>query len=130
VAELLSDVPDDVDIWKRPELIARDSDLWRLWNLLQTACWPNPVAGNYMGRTKISKLMAAKRPRLVPMFDSVVSGLFPPVPDHWQAFYRVTDDRQLRRELSIAAGRGAPDGAGFLRRVDALLWMIGHEPAW
>jgi hypothetical protein len=82
-----------------------------------------------MGPTTISKLMAAKRPRLVPIFDSVVRALFPPVQNHWQAFYRVTSDPKLRLESSIASP-GGPESAGFLRRLDVLLWMIGQKPDW
>ncbi len=130
VTELLASVPNDVDLWDGPDLISENSALWQLWRLLETACWPRPIPGNGMGGTTISKLMAAKRPRLVPIWDSVVRSLFPPVQDYWQAFYTVTKDPGLRLELSIASGRGAPEDAGSLRRLDALLWMIGQEPDW
>lgn len=130
VTQLLAAVPDDVDLWDGADLIDEGGDLWRLWRLLERACWPNPIPGNGMGPTTISKLLAAKRPHLVPIFDSVVRSLFPPVQDYWQAFYRATSDPQLRLELSIASAPGAPESAGLLRRLDALLWMIGQEPEW
>ncbi len=104
VTKLLEDIPDGVDLREGAELIAENSALRRLWSLLASACWPEPTAGNGMGRAKISKLLAAKRPCLVPILDSVVCGLCPPVPDYWWAFYKVMSDPNDRLLLSIRLG--------------------------
>ena len=130
VTELLTRVPVDVELADGGDLVAEGSALWQLWDLLSTACWPTPTTGNDMGRTKISKLMAAKRPRLVPIYDSVVSSLFPPVPNYWHAFSRLMSNDQGRLMMSIASVSGAPEDVTFLRRLDALFWMIGREQDW
>jgi hypothetical protein len=130
VSDLLREVPADVDIWDGAEHLVEDGPLWRLWRVLETACWPKHLVGNGMGRTKISKVMAAKRPRLVPIDDSVVRGLFNPVPNWWEAFRRALADTDLRVELSIASAAGAPEDVTLLRRLDVLLWMIGQQPDW
>lgn len=83
-----------------------------------------------MGRTKTSKLLAPKRPSLIPIFDSVVERLLPPVVDHWEAFGHVFADDDLPLLLAIASRSGAPEGATLLRKLDVLLWMIGQQPDW
>ena len=130
VRELLEPVPLDVDIWDAGDMLGHDRELWRLWDLLDHASWPESKPGNDMGRTKISKLLAAKRPRLVPIYDSVLDSLLPNVPNYWTAFERALSDEKLRLMLAIAAASGAPEGATLLRKVDAMLWMIGKEPNW
>ncbi len=130
VGELLTEVPTDKDIWESSTLLTKDRELWRLWELLNRARWPTHRPNNRMGRTTISKLLACKRPRLVPIWDSVLETLFGPVGNYWEAYRRALSDEALRLELSVASSGHAPEGAGLLRRMDALLWMIGHEDNW
>ena len=42
VSSLLVNVPANIDLWDRPDLLAPEGDLWRLWHLLDEACWPRP----------------------------------------------------------------------------------------
>lgn len=125
VSELLHAIPTDVDIWDAGDLITPNGELRELWSLLRTGSWPTPGRGNGMGPTKTSKLLAAKRPRLVPVYDSVLNALFPKVDSYWTAFERALSDDKLRALFSVASMGGAPEGATFLRRLDAMLWMIG-----
>lgn len=128
VSDLLSAIPTELDIWDAGELLGPERELEALWQLLKTACWPAPTSANGMGRTKISKLLAAKRRRLVPVYDSIVAGMLPSTPNHWIAFERALGgDGELRLLLSIASATGAPEGAGLLRRIDAMLWMMGNR---
>src|SRR5947207_5328654 len=99
VSGLLRQIPNDVDVWNADDAMNRDGALWRLWDVLSTASWPVPMAGNGMGRTKTSKLLAAKRPRLVPIFDSVLEALLPPVDNHWAAFATALSDGGLLLQL-------------------------------
>jgi hypothetical protein len=127
VSDLLRQVPDDVDIWDAGDALARDGALWQLWDLLGTACWPEPTQANGMGRTIRSKLLAAKRPRLVPVLDDVVCGALPPVDNYWAAFQTALSTSEARLLTSVptaAAGEHVP----LLRRVDVVLWMA-HRPS-
>jgi hypothetical protein len=126
VSSHLANVPSTVDLWERPELLAPGSDLWRLWDVLRQACWPEPHAANGMGTTKISKLLAAKRPRLVPVFDSVVREALPGVRSHWAGFSAVVADGG-RRQSILDATSSAPPHVSLLRRLDVALWMA-HRP--
>jgi hypothetical protein len=131
VTALLSEIPADANICDAGDLLQPGGEADKLWNLLAHGSWPTATHANGMGTTKISKLLAAKRRDLIPIFDSVVQKVLPHTPDHWIAFQRALADGELRLLLSIAAGTDAPEGAGLLRRVDAMLWMIGtKEPSW
>ena len=61
---LLSKIPNDehVALWNTE--LARDSAPWQLWDLL--------VGIDGVGATRASKLMARKRPHLMPILDSVI----------------------------------------------------------
>jgi hypothetical protein len=132
VGRLLEPVPLDVDIWDGQAWL--EGELIELWRTLNKGCWPEPKGGNGMGQTKISKLMATKRPRLVPVYDRVIRELLPPVKDYWAAFRNALSDGELRLQLSIAAQPTDPNGpaaeATFLRKLDAMLWMIGRKSQW
>lgn len=133
ISERLARVPTDVDIWDAPELLERGGDLWSIWERLNEACWPAPKPGNKMGPTTISKLMATKRPRLVPVWDTVVAQVMRRNHEdaHWAEFANALADDKLRLLLSIASVHGTPEDTTFLRRLDAMLWMIGkHHPDW
>lgn len=124
VSELLGGVPTDVDIWDGPSLVAPGNNLWKLWYLLRTACWPGTTVGNGMGPTTISKLMAAKRPRLVPITDSVITKVLPS-DGHWAAFAAALGTEQVRQPIEQATG-GAPSHLSLLRRIDIAIWMLQH----
>jgi hypothetical protein len=130
VRALLERIPVDRDVWAPDDLLDAGEPTWRLWDLLSTASWPHALPGNGMGTTTISKLLATKRPRLVPIWDSVVRKLFAPVDNYWAAFGQALADDSLRLQLSIASSGEAPEGATLLRRIDALLWMIGQQNDW
>ncbi len=123
VKSLLSKIPPEADFWTDPHLLDEDREMWRLWRLLETGCWPTARSGNGMGTTKISKLLATKRPRLVPIYDSVIEGQLGPVDNYWAAFRYALDEET--RFLFAMATLEAPADVSFLRRVDALLWMFG-----
>lgn len=77
VTALLERIPLDWVIWQRDADLTRDGAAWRLWNAIDSNWWPLGSADPGMGPTKISKLLAAKRPNLVPIQDSLVRrGIF------------------------------------------------------
>jgi hypothetical protein len=129
VGALLTRVPNDVDIWA-PEaeaLLAQDRPLWHLWDLLGSVSWPERRSGNGLGRTTRSKLLAAKRPRLVPVYDGVVAKVLQT--DHiWRDFREMLLDEELRKRIE-AVTPAAPPHLSLLRRVDIVAWMAGKVRA-
>ncbi|AGB21676.1 hypothetical protein Mycsm_01259 [Mycobacterium sp. JS623] len=122
VTMLLKQIPADCDIVDAdPESLGADSAAGQLWDLLRGA-------KDGVGRTTTSKLMAVKRPRLFPIWDSFVeqaTGLG--TSDYWRHFQTVlvAEDRavwnwlnQLRSEVSDVPAEVSP-----LRILDVLLWM-------
>jgi hypothetical protein len=87
VRELLSRCPADQHLWDDDIDLTRDGPLWSLWSLLRTKGWKANVGG--MGRTKTSKLLEAKRPHSVPIYDSfVASALFDGEPtNYWDTWH-------------------------------------------
>lgn len=128
ITPLLEQVPADADFWRDDHLLAREGPMWQLWNHLSVGRWPNDVRGNGMGRTTISKLLAAKRPALVPVWDSVVQGVLgDPGADYWSTF-RAAFPADLASAWD-AATTAAAERATVLRRVDAAVWTYGRYVA-
>jgi len=124
---LLAQVPTTVDIWdtEAESLLAEGGPLWILWNLLACASWPQPVSGNGMGPTTISKLLAAKRPRLVPVWDSVVERAVGSIDEMWPGMRDALLDDDLR-ELIVRATATAPPHVSLLRRIDVVVWSLNR----
>src|SRR6185312_4474196 len=116
--DLLRRIPVDLDIWDAAEHIEPDSPLWRLWLLR--------MEQKGVGITICSKLLAAKRPRLVPVQDSVVNGLFQPHDDFWKAM-AFTLAKPDDRAMIVAATDNAPPEISLLRRIDIVLWMLNRR---
>jgi hypothetical protein len=128
---LLAGIPNGVDIWK-PEVenaFADDGKLIQLWDCLGKANWPMAASGGGLGgSTKRSKLIAAKRPRLVPVLDKVVKDALPKSENYWRAFQDVLRDESCRESLTLATNHDCvPPGVSLLRRIDVVIWMNNHE---
>ena len=81
VTTLLSDIPDDVDIWDGASHLVPDGPAHRLWRLLQRE-------GDRIGPTTAGKILARKRPKLLPIWDSVVDDIVQRRgPNLWAAFH-------------------------------------------
>ena len=127
ISRLLAQIPADLDIVDAdPAWLRGDSPAGQLWALLRQS-------RDGLGPTTTSKLLAAKRPRLLPIWDSLVeeatgsdtNGL-------WEKFrYVLTDDdrglwdwlRGLRAEVPTV-----PATVSELRMLDVLLWMSVKAP--
>jgi Family of unknown function (DUF6308) len=106
--------------------LATGSAASKLWQLLRRG-------RDGLGPTTTSKLIAAKRPRLIPIWDSFVhqaTGL--DTGDYWRQFQQVliADDHAIwnwlteLRENAVNVPAGIPN----LRLVDVLLWMsVKHD---
>lgn len=125
ISRLLEQLPADIDIWEADDTTFAIAE--ELWALLNTADWPQPGSGaNGMGRTIKSKLLAAKRPRLLPVLDSVVCEALGERADFWSAFRYALRTPESRLLTSV---RVVPRGdLSLLRAIDIVVWMANRHP--
>jgi len=119
---LLESIGPDRDLAN--EVSVNESDFrpaWELWRAL------SELPG--LGPTTVSKLMARKRPRLIPIFDSVIDRtvlggtgvLWSPM----HAALREEDRALHERLLRVRARAGLGESSSVLRVFDVLAWMDG-----
>jgi hypothetical protein len=127
--DLLAKIPTELAIWDAPaDELGRDSAAWRLWRQLVS------IPG--VSTTRASKLLARKRPHLMPILDSViVDRLALREVDAWQAL-RAAVTPELRDRIDGLAGAATGHGArrpSTLRLLDVATWMrfsrSGHARA-
>jgi hypothetical protein len=122
VSALLRDIPADVDLWddSAASLIADNSaaaELWRLFRGLPGVGW-----------VIAHKLCARKRPRLLPVFDSVVKSALTPTEDrYWTPLRESIRELQLEpvlQGLHQRLVRTTPDATSvtLLRVLDVAVW--------
>lgn len=82
-----------------------------------------------LGETSVTKLIARKRPHLVPILDSVVADELGVVKGrYWRPLHEwlVADDRRMHRRLeSLRETAGIGADISVLRVFDVLVWMVG-----
>lgn len=120
--ELLRRVPTDVALFAIPS-----DALGPQWSVRPLYAELLTVRG--IGETAASKLLARKRPHLVPVFDSVIEAelslvrrqLWVPL-HHW-----LTVDRGRNASLleAIRSAAGLGEDISLLRVFDVLTWMVG-----
>lgn len=123
ITDLLEQIPVDCDIIDiDPDELITGSAASKLWRLLRRG-------NDGMGRTRTSKLIAAKRPRLIPIWDSFVeqaTGL--DTSDYWRQFQSVltADDHAVWKWLTDVRdlAMNVPDDVSNLRILDVMLWMM------
>ena len=99
------------------------ADDWVGWRLLQKL---RDLPG--VGPTTASKLLARKRPRLRPIYDSVVAevigseNVWQPLREELQS-----DPRLHQRLLDLRLAAGLGDSVSALRIFDVLAWMQGTD---
>jgi len=80
-----------------------------------------------VGTTKATKLMAAKRPHLIPVQDAFIDEeLVEPGGKFWLPMYDQLADASLRDFIGKMTS-GAPVGVSLLRRIDVSIWMHVKE---
>ena len=83
-----------------------------------------------VGRTIASKLMARKRPRLVPIYDKVLRQVMGLAEGHWlplNAALRADDQALQKRLLELRAAVNLPESVSALRVLDVIAWRDGKE---
>jgi len=127
VTRLLRDIPADLDLVDADDaILSEESASSRLWTLLRTY--------DGMGPATTSKLIARKRLRLAPIFDSVVErelGLGGSL-GHWAGMRAALrdEDRSLHeRARALHSSAGISSVVTPLRVVDIVIWMHGKDHA-
>lgn len=88
--------------------------------------WALLKAEDKVGWVIAGKLMARKRPHLLPVYDDVVRCQFGRPTAFWVSLHNrlAQDDQHLRLALSELRGRAAvPPAVSILRVLDVVLWM-------
>jgi hypothetical protein len=110
VSALLARIPLGVAIWEATDRHLCQSHL--LWSLLVGHA-PN------VGATTAGKILARKRPELIPIVDSVIKQKLQCAPNsYWMTFRLVLKDSERRSRISDLA----PE-LPILRTLDTLMWM-------
>ncbi len=122
LGRLLAAVPSDVTLWDATtgELDAASA----LWREIRIQTRKARVLSG-VGPTKRSKLLARKRPDLVPIVDSVIRAALAPHLDRetWEPLREALGDPDLRNHIeSLRPGRGAAQ-VSLLRLLDTVIWM-------
>ncbi|GAB3198191.1 hypothetical protein GCM10027261_25070 [Geodermatophilus arenarius] len=124
VSDHLSHMPTDVAISdpRAVELFATASHARVVWDLLEEP--------HGMGWVITGKLLARKRPRLIPVYDRVVRCAFgrPAGVWNWLLGLFAEDGGVLGERLSAAReASGIPSGVTDLRTLDVITWMRHHR---
>ncbi|MDQ0826939.1 hypothetical protein QFZ60_003112 [Arthrobacter sp. B2I5] len=124
IAELLSEIPnvnlEDIPLKEHDIYFGEGSAAFRLWSLLRRQ--------DGVGPTTASKLMARKRPGLIPIYDSVVARVtgFRNSAGTWRAWHdALSNDEALKDRLQQLRELVQLEGISLLRVLDVVLWMDG-----
>lgn len=139
----LRDLPADIDLGdlNKPEfdrlLGSTESPGFMLWDLIRGRRVVRKKKGTDhvgMGPTLTSKLLARKRPRLIPIWDSRIRRQvqLPDSGDHWEGMWHaLTDDNcQLNRRLTELRGNSGQVQISLLRTFDVAAWHFDKDGKW
>jgi len=115
---LLSDIPADVELWDATdEQVGPESAAASLWQLL--------MGFHKMGWVTTSKLLARKRPRLLPVYDTVVRAALQPRSDgFWLPLRAELQNGPLVAQIEAVRNEaGLDERVSLLRTLDVAVWM-------
>ncbi|GAA4840535.1 hypothetical protein GCM10023201_33190 [Actinomycetospora corticicola] len=127
ITALLTRIPTDLELHE-PEArdhLRDDGPAAALWELLRSRHGRHGV-----GPVTASKLLARKRPLLVPVWDSIVKQELRPVSlrNHWTTMHELlSDGDRVDRLRRLHSEANVPAQVGVLRTFDVLLWMKGKN---
>jgi hypothetical protein len=129
---LLQRIPCSLDIWEiEPEgytaVLGPASPAWQMWVLL----YDKQAGARRAGRAVTAgKLLHAKRPRLIPVFDRgrVAKALNPPRSHFWELMWYALRDPGIRQKLQgLQSSVSESAGLSLLRVLDIVVWT-SREP--
>jgi hypothetical protein len=131
ISGLLAEIPVDVSLADpgAGELIAEGGPAGRLWTLLREI--KPSLERSRLGPVAAGKLLARKRPQLIPVYDSYVKKVLarPRDDQAWWSDLRcqLTKDTKLVSELEAVRARAGAGAAhlSLLRVFDIMCWMHG-----
>jgi hypothetical protein len=136
ISGLLAQIPIGVTLadGEAGDLIAEGGPAWKLWQLLHDI-QPrpqHPQDKKQLGRVAAGKLLARKRPHLIPVYDSYVEGVLGRARTHgtwWRDLrYLLQNDAGLVRELESVRSRAGAGHLSLLRTFDIMCWMSAGSP--
>ncbi|MFI1990762.1 DUF6308 family protein [Actinoplanes sp. NPDC020271] len=124
MTELLARVPTDLELGTRDarKQVGNQSAVSEAWSLLRDR--PD------VGFVRAGKLIARKRPHLIPVYDRVIRCLYGRPQQVWLRLHDrlAGDGARLRGELAALRTRAElPPRLSLLRVLDVVLWMSHHE---
>lgn len=138
VTALLEQI-DPAPIWLQASDVITDPEgpLIRLWALLRAPSTqlPHVADENEIGPVIAGKLLAAKRPHLVPIYDRVVARALEAPNGRWWECWRasmsdeILRDRIRRVRATVAAAHPLALALSDLRICDIVIWMAEHGAA-
>ncbi|TQK49874.1 hypothetical protein FBY35_0150 [Streptomyces sp. SLBN-118] len=124
LSELLRGIPSDTDLSDADiSVVADGSPAYRAWCLLEDEY--------KIGWVIAGKLLARKRPRLLPVYDRVVRCALGHPPSFWtdlRTALREDDATLHHRLLGLRQSAGLPETVSALRVADVAVWMAHPAP--
>jgi hypothetical protein len=130
IGALLAQIPPHVTLTDdaATALIAEGGPAWQLWELLRAI---KPPAQGSLGPVAAGKLLARKRPQLIPVYDSHVKAALGRRSNDqsWWSELRslLVADHALVRELETVRARAGAGHLSLLRTLDVLCWMYDRD---
>lgn len=120
ITVLLRKIDPDLNLWQMEHedpTYRAASELWSLLDAIPT-----------MGPTRVSKLLARKRPKLIPIWDSRVHDFFGNSYWTWTPLSIALRESSRRERLQrLRTASGAPATTSLLRVLDVAIWSSKRE---
>jgi hypothetical protein len=122
LSDLLKKIDPNIAIEDQNANLTRDNTAWNLWKAIHSR--------RGIGETMASKLLAAKRPALFPIYDQHVAKALQLSQDRywqpWQDFMRGEDGKKAKRIVNDIAQELGKQDLSTLRLLDIVIWMRQH----
>lgn len=129
VTKLLTALGPDRDVWDASaNFFERDGSADQLWNKISSTKATGRKSASH--RVTAYKLMAVKRPKLIPIRDKYVKAIIKIAPDMWwwpSVQRALRDGHDIRDRLDqLKADAHVPGNVSTLRILDVVLWRAGR----